>query len=60
MVSLYEGAKARFRVDSELSEKLEVNVVMYPLSPFLFEVVVYVLTKFAKDGALIQLLYADE
>ena len=38
-MSLYDGAKARVRVDSELSAELEVGVVMHQgsvLSPFLF------------------------
>ena len=37
VMSLYEGAKTRVRVDSELSEEFEVEVVMHQgsvLSPF--------------------------
>ena len=62
MMSLYEGAKTRVRVDSELSEKFEVKVGMHQgsvLSPFLFAVVVHV-TKFAREGAPKELLYADD
>ena len=47
--SLYEGVKTRVRVDSELSEEFEVNVWMHQgsvLSPFLFAVVVDVVTEF--------------
>ena len=39
VMSLYEGAKTRVRVDSELSEEFEVMVGMHQspvLSPFLF------------------------
>ena len=62
-MSLYEGAKTRVRVDSELSEEIEVKVGMHQgsvLSPFLFAVVVDVVTEFAREGALSELLYADD
>ena len=39
VMSLYEGAKTKVRVDSELSEEIEVKVGMHQgsvLSPFLF------------------------
>ena len=61
VISLYEGAKTRVRLDSELSEELEVREGMHQesvLSPFLFAAVVDVVTKFARDGALSELLYA--
>ena len=61
VLRLYEGA--RVRVDSELSEEFEVNVGMYQgsvLSPFLFAVVVDVVTEFVREGALSKLLYADD
>ena len=51
MMSLYEGAKTRVRVDSELSEEFEVKVWMHQgcvLSPFIFAVVVDVVTEFAR------------
>ena len=51
VMSLYEGAKIRFKVDSELSEEFEVNLGMHlgsVLSSFLFVVVVYVVTEFAR------------
>ena len=60
--SLYEGAKTRVGVDSELSEEFVVKVGMHQgsvLSPFLFAVVVDVVTEFAREGALSELLYAD-
>ena len=53
-MSLYEGAKSRVRVDSELSEEFVVNVGMHRgsvLSPFLFAVVVDVVTEFASGCA---------
>ena len=59
---LYEGAKTRVRVDSELSKEFEVKVGMHQgsvLSPFLFAVVVDVVTEFARDRAVSELLYAD-
>ena len=61
-MSLHEGAKIRVRVDSELSEGFEVKVRMHQgsvLSHFLFVLVVYVVTEFAREGALSELLYAD-
>ena len=51
VMSLYEKAKTRVRVDSELSEEFEVKVGMHQgslLSPFLFAVVVDVVTEFAR------------
>ena len=57
------GAKTRVRVDSELSEEFEVKVGMYQgsvLSSFLFALLVDVVTEFAREGALSELLYADD
>ena len=62
MMSLYEGMKTMVRMDSELSEEFEVKVRMHQgsmLSPFLSAVVEDVVTEFAKEGALSELLYAD-
>ena len=45
MISLYEGAKTRVRVDSELSEEFEVKVGMHQgsmLLPFIFTFVLNV------------------
>ena len=56
------GAESRVGVDSELSEEFEVKVWMHQgsvLPPFLFAVVVDV-TEFAREGALGELLYADD
>ena len=63
VMSLYEGAKTRVRVDSELSEEIEVKVGMHKgsvLSHFLFAVVVDVVTELAREGVLSKLLYADD
>ena len=63
MMSLYKGAKTRVRVDSELSKDLEVKVRMHQgsvLSPFLLAVVVDVVTGFAREDALSELLYGDD
>ena len=63
VMSLYEGAKTRVRVDSELSVEFEVNVGMQQgsmLSPIVFAVVVDVVTEFAKESALSELLYVGD
>ena len=63
VMSLYEGAKKIVRVDSDLSEEFQVKVEMHNgsvLSPFLFAVVVDVVTEIAIEGALSELLYADD
>ena len=63
VMSLYEGAKIRVRAHSELSEELEVTVGMNQgsmLSPFLFALVVDVVTEFARKSALSELLYTDD
>ena len=63
VMSLYEGAKTRVRVDYELSEEFDVKVGMYQasvLSPFLFTVVVDVVKVLARNSVLSQLLYAND
>ena len=60
---LYEGAKTRVRVDSELSEEFEVKVWMHKgsvLSLFLFTVVIDVVIEFAREGVLSESLSAGE
>ena len=60
-MSLYKGAKTRVRVDSKLSDELEVKGQMHHgsvLSHF-FALVVDVVTELARNGALSKLLYAD-
>ena len=62
-MSLYEGAKTRVRVDYELSEEFEDKVGMHEgsvLSPFLFAVVVDVVTELVREGVLSELLYAGD
>ena len=62
VTSLHEGEKTRVRVDSDLSEEFEVKVGMHQgseLSPFLFAVVVNVVTEFAREDVLSELLYDD-
>ena len=62
-MSLYQGGKTRVSVDSELSEEFEVKVGMHQgsvMSPLLFAVEVDVVIEFAREGALRELLYADD
>ena len=50
------------RDDCELSEEFEIKVEMYQgsvLSPFIFAVVVDIVTEFASEGTLSELLCAD-
>ena len=50
-------------MDSDLSEEFEVKVGMHQgsvLSSFLFAVMVDVVTVFSREGALSELLYADD
>ena len=54
VMSLYDGAKTRVRVDSELSEEFEVKAGMqqgFVLLPFLFALVVDFVTELARGGA---------
>ena len=60
VVCLYEGAKTQVGMDSELSE---VEVRMYQgcvLLPFIFLVVIDVVTELVREGVLGELLYADD
>ena len=62
-MSLYEGTKTRVRLDSGFSVVFEVTLGMHQgsvLSPFLLAEVVDVVTGFARDGTLSELLYADD
>ena len=63
VLSLNEGAKTRIRVDSQVSHEFKVKVGMHQgsmLSPFFFALVVGVVTEFAREGALSELLYVDD
>ncbi|XP_002731282.2 uncharacterized protein LOC100366586, partial [Saccoglossus kowalevskii] len=62
VMSLYEGAKTRVRVGSELSEEFEVKVGVHQgsvLSPLIFAVVIDVVTESAREGLMGEMLYAD-
>ena len=57
-MSLY-GAETKLRVDSELLDEFEVKVGMHQgsvLSPFLFALVIDVVTEFVREGAQRELL----
>ena len=59
VMSLYEGAMVRVRVDSVWSDNFEVKVVMYHgsvLSPFLSAFFVDVVTEIAREVALSEFL----
>ena len=63
VMSLYEGAKTRVRVGSELSEEFGVKVGVHQgsvLSPLVFAVVVDVVTESAREGLMSEMLYADD
>ena len=63
VMSLYEGAVTRVRVDSGFLEEFEVKLGIYQgsvLSPFFFPVVIDVVSEVARDGALSELLFADD
>ena len=60
MMRLYEEANTRVRVDSE---EFDVDAGMHQesvLSPFLFALVVDVVTEFARENVLSELLYVDD
>ena len=61
VVSLYEEAKTRVGVDSDLSEEFEINVGMHQgsvLSYYFFAVVVNVVTELARG--CVEFLYVDD
>ena len=63
VIGLYEGARTRVRVDSELSKEFYLNVEVHHgsvLSPFLSAMVVDVVTQLAGEGSLGEFLYADD
>ena len=62
VMSLYEGTQTKVRVNYEMSDEFEVKVRMHQgsvLSPF-FAVVEDVVTVFARECALSELLYVDD
>jgi len=59
VMSLYEGAKTRVRIESGLSEEFPVEVGVHQgsvLSQLLFAIVVDVVTKCAKKGLMNEIL----
>ena len=63
VMSLYDGAKTRVRIESAYSEEFEVKVDVhqgYVLSPLLFAIVVDIITENARRGVVNELLYADD
>ena len=63
IMSLYDGAKTRVRVESVYLEELKVKVGVHQgsvLSPLLFALVVDVITENARRSAVNELLYADD
>ena len=62
-MSLYHGAKTKFRVGSEVSEEFLVQVGVHQgsvLSPVLFTIVVDVISENAREGLMNEILYADD
>ena len=63
VTSMYKGAKTRVQVGGGHSEEFDVGVGVHQgslLSPFLFSIVLNVLSEDRRKGALYQLLYADD
>ena len=62
-MSLYKGCKTAVSVDRELSSSFSVKVGVHQgsaLSPFLFIMVMDVLTEDVRNASLMELLYADD
>ena len=62
-MSMYKGAKTLVKVGGGHSEELDVGVGVHQglvLSPFLFSIVLYVLSQDGRKGALYKLIYADD
>jgi len=63
VMSLYEGAKTRVRVEPGLSEEFPVEVGVHQgsmLSPLLFAILVDVVKKCARKGLVYEILFADD
>ena len=65
-MSMCEGAMIGVRVDFMLSDEFKVIIIIIGdeprsvLSPFLFAVVVDIVTELAREGVLSELLFADD
>ena len=63
VMSMYKEAKTRVKVGDGHSEEFDVGVEVHRgsvLSPFLFSIVIDVLSEDGRKGALYELLYADD
>ena len=61
VISMYKRAKTRVKVGDGHSEEFDVGVHQGSvLSPFLFSIVLDVLSEDGRKGALYKLLYADD
>ena len=63
VMSMYKGAKTRVQLRGGHSEEFDVGVGVHQgsvLSPFLFSIVLGVLSEDGRKGALYKLLYADD
>ena len=63
VMSMYKGAKTRVKVGGGHSEEFDVGVGVHQgsvLSPFLFSIVLDVLSEDGRKGALYELLYAND
>ena len=63
LMSLYKGLKTKVKVGSEFSEELYVAVGINQgsvLSPYLFAIMVDVVTENAREGLMKEVLYADD
>ena len=62
VMSLYNGARTKVKVGTQLSEEFEVNIGVHQgsvLSPLLSAIVVDVVTNKIKEGMLPDILYTD-
>ena len=63
VMSLYHGAKTKFRVGSESPEEFSVQVGVHEgslLSPLLFAIAVDIISENAREGLMNEILYADD
>ena len=63
VMSLYEGAKTRVRVELELCEEFEVKVGVHQrsvLSPLVFAIAVDMVTENVRNGLMSKMLYAND